>query len=160
MRRRRVLAWCATGLFLLPLALWGLSMYRSVAYRSGYTLVELRMGIVGYYSNPGYKNFVWLDQGRHQGFLIDRPAAVPPTPYKLYDSNRYWNALYVKLWHAAVAGGLLAAWAWWRAARRDLPGRCFACGYDLAGLPPDDSARVSCPECGAVDDVRRAPATI
>lgn len=57
-----------------------------------------------------------------------------------------------RLWHAPlwlgtciVVAALIAAYfgrGWWIC--RSLPGRCRACGYDLAGLVHD-----RCPECGA-----------
>jgi hypothetical protein len=57
-----------------------------------------------------------------------------------------------RLWHAPlwlgtciVVPALIAGFfgrGWW--IRRSLPGRCHACGYDLAGLVLD-----RCPECGA-----------
>ncbi|MBM4107544.1 MAG: hypothetical protein FJ255_01820 [Phycisphaerae bacterium] len=41
-------------------------------------------------------------------------------------------------------------------------GRCPACAYDLASLPPDAEGLVTCPECGAAWDPRAPgpPATI
>ena len=53
---------------------------------------------------------------------------------------------------------LFYAAPWWlilitpgaiRRFRRRRRGRCIRCGYDLAGLRPDDNTTPTCPECGA-----------
>ncbi len=146
-----------TLVMLSPAGAHMFSTVKSVAYRRGYRMVELRGGMVGYYANPGYKNFAWLDRGREEGLLVTSAASVPPGPYQVYKSSPRLTEIYFKLWHLwAVAGvASLAAWrwAWWR----ERPGRCFRCGYALGGLPADGNGRVSCPECGGVDDDRRAP---
>lgn len=115
-------------------------------------MVELRDGMLGYYTNPGYKNFAWLDQGRKEGLLFSAPARVPPGQYRIYASNRFWTAVYVKMWHVGGLCSAVAAWHWHRGLRRDIPARCFMCGYNLAGVPKDSRGCVSCPECGSVDD--------
>jgi hypothetical protein len=148
--RRRAIAW--TVLTLIPVSILVLSLFVSVGYRWGHTMVEVRDGMVGYYTNPAYKNFVWLDQGRKEGWLRSGPAKVPPGQYQLYASNRFWTALYVKMWHIAVLTGAMAAWYWRKGLQRDVRGKCFACGYLLTGVPKDARGCVSCPECGAVDD--------
>lgn len=38
--------------------------------------------------------------------------------------------------------------AWWLGPPIPRRGRCRGCGYDLAGLTPDEDDRVCCPECG------------
>ncbi len=116
-------------------------------------MVDLRDGFVGYYSNPGARNFVWLDRGRTQGLMFSGPARVPPGPYRLVNNTPTLTQVYVKLWHATVVLSAITAWAWWRGIRPVRPGRCFACGYDLSGLAAGADVGVSCPECGAVDDV-------
>jgi hypothetical protein len=56
-------------------------------------------------------------------------------------SYRVECPLWVPVLVTAIPTGLL----WWRD-RRPAPGRCPACGYDLAGLP----APAACPECGGM----------
>lgn len=155
-RRRRIGGAIAlSGLVALCTGLLLLSMIKSIGYRRGHQMVELRDGMVGYYANRVYKNFTWLDRGRDEGFLVSAAAKVPPGPYRLYARNQYWVAVYIKLWHAAGVLALPAVWMWWRVGRRPRPGRCVACGYDLAGLKAGAGQAVSCPECGVVDDEAR-----
>lgn len=69
---------------------------------------------------------------------------------------QWWNSFYssrpsgrrfvsMPLWIPFVLSSGLAVWLWRRGRDRHGPGRCAACGYDLAGLR---SGQV-CPECGA-----------
>nr|HRJ49424.1 UDP-N-acetylglucosamine--N-acetylmuramyl-(pentapeptide) pyrophosphoryl-undecaprenol N-acetylglucosamine transferase [Phycisphaerales bacterium] len=155
LRRRRRLAWASLVVLAIPIALIGLSRVLSIGYRDGYRMIELRDGMVGYYSNPGYKRFVWLDRGREEGWLLSGPAKVPPAPYRLYSASRSLVQIYVKLWHVSALLAAISATLWWRARGQEKAGRCFACGYDLRGIPRGGTAGhglVSCPECGAVDD--------
>jgi hypothetical protein len=152
-RRRLIVAWVVSSFLALSGGAWILGEFVSLCYRWGYQMVELRGGYVGYYTNPRYTGFAWLDRGRDEGFLTAGPAEVPPGPYKLFNRNRYWTAVYVKLWHTTALAGAATAAAWWRAIpRHRTRGRCFNCGYDLRGLPGGAGPVPSCPECGAVDD--------
>lgn len=148
---RRRIAWGVTAVLAVLLTLWGISFSRSVGYRRGSWVLEMREGVVGYYNNWRFRDFAWLDRGRDQGFMVTGHAQVPQGPYRLYATNQYWVAVYFKLWHLCTATGLVASFFWWRARGRDIPGRCFNCGYALQGLGRDGDV-VSCPECGAVDD--------
>ncbi|GMV26672.1 MAG: hypothetical protein AMXMBFR58_27030 [Phycisphaerae bacterium] len=154
-RRRIVAAVVFSALVAGCVGLLFLSRAKSIGYRRGYQMVELRDGMVGYYANRVYKNFTWLDRGREEGLLISAAAKVPPGPYRLYARNQYWVAVYVKLWHAAGVLAVPTVWLWWRVGRRPQRGRCVACGYDLAGLKATAGQAVSCPECGVVDDEPR-----
>ncbi|MCC6427026.1 MAG: hypothetical protein IT435_09425 [Phycisphaerales bacterium] len=161
MRKRAI---CFVSLLAVAAALQAVSLasrFCSVGYRRGHRMVELRDGTVGYYSNPGYKNFVWLDQARKEGLMITGAAKAPPGQYRLYRNNGRLMELYVRLRDISLPLVLPAAWLFWRWFqdwRRDRPGHCFACGYDLRGVPRGESGSVSCPECSAVDDCLPCPA--
>jgi hypothetical protein len=64
---------------------------------------------------------------------------------------------YRPIWLGLAADSALFAGVWWWlmnapgmgvAVIRAVRGRCSACGYDLAGLPPVEPGTVKCPECG------------
>lgn len=51
----------------------------------------------------------------------------------------------VPLWPWLVLSVGATGMIWWRAGKREKPGHCRECGYDLAGL-----AGEKCPECGTL----------
>ena len=55
-------------------------------------------------------------------------------------------------WVASVASGCIAILIWWRSRRRQRPGHCSRCAYDLTG---NTSGR--CPECGLAVHANGSP---
>lgn len=90
-------------------------------------LVDVSGGSI---SSKGGISLVWVPAYRRSGETL---VAIPP-------------------WMPFVAVALPTAWLWWRDRRGWGPGRCVACGYDLAGLPAGSDSPV-CPECGKVERV-------
>jgi len=72
---------------------------------------------------PGWRSLLWWPHA----WFITSPGF------------RQWC---VPIWPAALLAGAFAAWLW-SSNRRDRPGACAGCGYDLTG---NVSGR--CPECG------------
>ncbi|MEO0476094.1 MAG: hypothetical protein AAF085_09035 [Planctomycetota bacterium] len=66
-------------------------------------------------------------------------------------SYGYWDRGNLEL---ALALSFMTAWfgiyAWMRP-RTPMSGNCSNCGYDLRGLPEDESGHRICPECGHVN---------
>jgi hypothetical protein len=72
-----------------------------------------------------------------------RHAARREPPFGINSST----LVIVPYWQVFVVAAVLPAWraaAWARRRRRNKPGHCSRCGYDLRATPD------RCPECGAV----------
>ncbi len=115
---------------------------------------------------PGGGHLLLADHGtvlfwNHSPAEAARRTARPPRPwiepiqtvrfnaapdYHIYSSTRWF--VRVPLWIPVVGFGIPSVIAWTVRRRRRIEGLCPSCGYPLEGLPPDETGRVRCPECG------------
>ena len=135
-RTRRIAKWTGLVVCVVTIVAWGVSLYRSVTYMgSGGLLVGLGWSELG---------FCW--------FSID-PLPEPGWDVRII-SQRIWHwmphyrttpgfsVIAIPLWIPLLAIAIPTAWLW-RRDRRNPPGCCARCGYDLTG-----NVTGKCSECG------------
>lgn len=155
MRRRRRVRRAAKGAglaaSLLITALWGLSVFWSIA------LSEVRGGrLVRVWIHAGcvVPNVLAPPQARltrdsfsegEWSAWHGRRRTQPLRWLAAYerDAQYGWTVVWIPLWIPFLLIALPTGWLWWREGGT-LPGHC-RCGYSLAGLAPG----APCPECGA-----------
>jgi hypothetical protein len=148
-RKRRLLRRAGFTLLACSLLLAGVALAscKLLVSRGGAgSIMELTAGGVMVTWNPRRTDGVWPWQGWrpvwNRSWTTDRLWGLPRRSRGAFAG---WPIVTVPLGPPAVALAASGGVCLLATIRRRRPGRCRACGYDLAGLAPGSV----CPECGA-----------
>ena len=136
-RTRRIAKWMGLGLWFLLVAIWGVSLFRSVKYTSS------RGQFVGFsVSTFGFGRRAEFNPLTEPSWSVGivSPGIGSWMPYTLA-ARRAWMVS-IPIWIPLLAIAIPTAWLW-RRDRRHPPGHCGNCGYDLTG-----NVAGVCSECG------------
>lgn len=148
-RIRRAAKWAGLVLCVLIGAAWGASRWWTLCYC--WSVSPNRVGGVAINGGAfcgGVDHVVRMPPPGWGGWRNTHRSTVW-APLLIY--QQYGPVLYAPLWIPFLAVAAPTVWLWWRDRRRAEPGRCAACGYDLAGL----ASGAVCPECGKSESAVR-----
>lgn len=137
-KARRILKWVSTAACAIVLFAWLLSAYR-VIFVDGPALVSL---------GGGELSVMWWARAPHTDLTcgarcLAQPMFIPRRALGTLTYNPELLILDVPVWSASVLLALPTALLWYLDRRRDRPGFCPDCGYNLTG-----NITGRCPECG------------
>lgn len=162
MRRRLHLIFAAATVLLVTVWLLSGRWMVSAAVGKGshaFATVSRGRAFVGFIETPTPLWNQWVavgfqDEMRRspRGYLLEwLPEWEWRRQYTTPTSAWRRTALALPLWMPAVLTAAATPLLWRRhrrRLRRERAGACLACGYDLAGIDPDEAGKLRCPECG------------
>lgn len=159
--RRRKVKFLVTGVTVLVLIMWPVSMYWGISYEPGPRLfpgptrifdkqLNSEVHLTRCFGIGWGKAYVTASSwgnlrsvGIHAGWLRGRTSWWPDYT-RLSGTISQYSQLGIPLWIPLLLLMPLTIWMWWRD-RPVPPGCCTKCGYDLTG-----NTTGVCPECGDV----------